>query len=41
MKSSHCISDGSSSTAVKVQTLVTGVDSLDSGASSLAKGASR
>ena len=40
LKSSHCISDGSSSTAVKIQTLVTGVDSLDSGASSLAKGAS-
>ena len=40
LKSSHCVSDGSSSTAVKIQTLVTGVDSLDSGASSLAKGAS-
>ena len=40
LKSSHCISDGSSSTAVKIQTLVTGVDSLDSGASSLSKGAS-
>ena len=40
LKSSHCISDGSSSTAVKIQTLVAGVDSLDSGASSLAKGAS-
>jgi len=40
LKSSHCISDGSSSTAAKIQTLVTGVDSLDSGASSLAKGAS-
>lgn len=40
LKSSHCISDGSSSTAAKIQTLVSGVDALDSGASSLAKGAS-
>lgn len=40
LKSSHCISDGSSSTAAKIQTLVSGVDALDSGASSLARGAS-
>ena len=40
LKSSHCVSDGSSSTAAKIQTLVSGVDALDSGASSLAKGAS-
>ena len=40
LKSSHCVSDGTSSTAAKIQTLVSGVDSLDSGASSLAKGAS-
>ena len=40
LKSSHCISDGSSSTAAKIQTLVSGVDALDAGASSLAKGAS-
>lgn len=40
LKSSHCVSDGTSSTAAKIQTLVAGVDSLDSGASSLAKGAS-
>lgn len=40
LKSSHCVADGSSSSAAKIQTLVAGVDSLDSGASSLAKGAS-
>ena len=40
LKSSHCVADGSSSSAAKIQTLVSGVDALDSGASSLAKGAS-
>ena len=40
LKSSHCVADGTSSTAAKIQTLVSGVDSLDSGASSLATGAS-
>lgn len=40
LKSSHCVSDGTSSTAAKIQTLVSGVDALDAAATSVAKGAS-
>lgn len=40
LKSSHCVSDGTSSTAAKIQTLVSGVDALDAASTSVAKGAS-
>lgn len=40
LKSSHCIADGSSSSAAKIQTLVSGVDALDAASTSVAKGAS-
>jgi len=40
LKSSHCVADGSSSSAAKIQTLVSGVDALDAASSSVAKGAS-
>ena len=40
LKSSHCVADGSSSSAAKIQTLVSGVDALDAAATSVAKGAS-
>ena len=40
LKSSHCVADGSSSSAAKIQTLVSGVDALDAASTSVAKGAS-
>ena len=40
LKSSHCVADGSSSSAAKIQTLVSGVDALDVASTSVAKGAS-
>ena len=40
LKSSHCVADGSSSSAAKIQTLVSGVDALDEASTSVAKGAS-
>lgn len=40
LKSSHCVADGSSSSAAKIQTLVLGVDALDAASTSVAKGAS-
>lgn len=40
LKSSHCVSDGTSSTAAKIQTLVSGVDALDAASTSVAEGAS-
>lgn len=40
LKSSHCVADGSSSSAAKIQTLVSGVDALDSASTSVSKGAS-
>ena len=40
LKSSHCVADGSSSSAAKIQTLVSGVDALDAASISVAKGAS-
>ena len=40
LKSSHCVADGSSSSASKIQTLVSGVDALDAASTSVAKGAS-
>lgn len=40
LKSSHCVADGSSSSAAEIQTLVSGVDALDAASTSVAKGAS-
>ena len=40
LKSSHCVADGSSSSAAKIQNLVSGVDALDAASTSVAKGAS-
>ena len=40
LKLSHCVADGSSSSAAKIQTLVSGVDALDAASTSVAKGAS-
>lgn len=40
LKSSHCVADGSSSSAAKIQALVSGVDALDAASTSVAKGAS-
>ena len=40
LKSSHCVADGSSSSAAKILTLVSGVDALDAASTSVAKGAS-
>ena len=40
LKPSHCVADGSSSSAAKIQTLVSGVDALDAASTSVAKGAS-
>ena len=40
LKSSHCVANGSSSSAAKIQTLVSGVDALDAASTSVAKGAS-
>ena len=40
LKSSHCVADGSSSSAAKIQTLVSGLDALDAASTSVAKGAS-
>ena len=40
LKSSLCVADGSSSSAAKIQTLVSGVDALDAASTSVAKGAS-
>lgn len=40
LKSSHCVADGSLSSAAKIQTLVSGVDALDAASTSVAKGAS-
>ena len=40
LKSSHCVADGSSSSAAKIQTLVSGMDALDAASTSVAKGAS-
>ena len=40
LKSSYCVADGSSSSAAKIQTLVSGVDALDAASTSVAKGAS-
>ena len=40
LTSSHCVADGSSSSAAKIQTLVSGVDALDAASTSVAKGAS-